>query len=426
MSPRNTRSSKRRGLGWMSWLVDAVRPGPRQWRTVKPRAQRDTSAVTGARSERATRAADNRKRENPLLLMFAWLAPMIVALTAFGTPFLGARAYDYLMQTGHFFVREVVVEGHDHLDVAAVLELAGIEAGTHVLATDLEAMSDRLQANEWVARATVARELPDRLIVRIHEHRPAALVAVDGALMLVGNDGAPFAPVSPGMDLEALPILSGLPFDAFADAAAAAVSRADVRAAVNLTRLYDAMGLSNRWPVGEVRLEAGRRMTLVLSRSGTEAVMGTGPYRQKLYRLEWILEKLHQDGKTADYVLLDGAGPSLADRDDGRVVVRADLKPSAEELAQAASERALRAQARALPPMSGVLPGSPASPGEPRPEAGSPSAEGDEPAAEDPEVGDGPGHGVSSGVRPAVGPVWLDGDDEHPGNRDPDSGAGER
>ncbi len=414
MSRGNTRSGKRRLGSWMSRLTQAVRPRPKQYREVTA-ATKPAPVATNTRATRGARAPDNRKRENPLLLMAAWLGPVLVALTAFGTPFLGARAYEYLMQTGHFFVREVVVEGHDHLDVAAVLELAGIEAGTHVLATDLDAMSARLEANAWIARASVTRELPDRLVVTMHEHRPAGLVAVHGDLMLVGNDGAPFAPVSPGMDLAALPILSGLGPDAYIDEAAAAVARADVRSAVNLTRLYAAMGLSNRWPVGEVRLEAGRRMTIVLSGSGTEAVMGTGPYRQKLYRLEWILEKLHQEGKVADYVLLDGAGPSLADRDDGRVVVRADLKRSPEELAQAASERALRAQQV----LGGVLPGALAAPGDGD----------DEAQADDPDVGDGPGHGVSSGVRPAVGPVWLDGDDEHlegPGKREPDSGGGEQ
>lgn len=331
-------------------------------------------------------ARGNRKRESALVLILLWLLPVAAAVAAFSTPFLGARAFEYLMSTGHFMVREVLVDGARHLTEGEVLALAGIEAGTHVLATDLSAMGRRLEAHPWVARARVERELPDKLVLHLHEHRAVAYVALD-EVMLVDNGGEPFARAETG-ELYDLPIITGVSFPtddadpslAVPAAAHRSVARADVRAAVNLSRLYAGMGLGNRWPLGELRVEPGRRMTLVLSETGTEAVLGTGPYRQKLFRLEWILEKLHQDGKTADYVLLDGAGPTLDGRDDGRVVVRADMARSQEQVAAEASRRADEAEsARAL---EGVLPG----------------------AAEDE---GGPAH-VSAGLKPAVGPVFLD------------------
>ena len=140
-----------------------------------------------------------------------------------------------------------------------------------------------------------------------------------------------------------LPIVSGIASESFLHPSMAAVARADIRAAVNLVRLYDSMGFKNRWPVGEVRVEAGRKLTMVLSGIGTEVSLGTGPYRQKLYRLEWVLEVLHSREKTADYILLDGTGPTLDGRDDGRVILRADLAPNAEDAADAASRRAAQA-----------------------------------------------------------------------------------
>ena len=58
--------------------------------------------------------------------------------------------------------------------------------------------------------------------------------------------------------------------------------------------------------------------------------------------------------------------------------------------------------------LSGVLPG------DARAGAGA-GAGGDEDDDEDEGVGEGPGGAGVSGVRPAVGPVWLDGDEERPG-----------
>lgn len=311
--------------GWRRRRGAGAPPEPKN----TPRAPRPTPESAGR---------GRRLREHPALILASWLIPVAGALTAFASPFLGVRVHEYIMETGHFFVREVHVEGQERLDEHDILKAAGIQAGTHVLATDLDAMEERLEAEPWIARAQVNRQLPDRLSVLVTEHHAVAYVALH-ELMLVGADGEPFAVPGPEDDL-ALPIVSGIPAESFLHPSMAAVARADIRAAVNLVRLYESMGFTNRWPVGEVRIEAGRKLTLVLSGLGTEVSLGTGPYRRKLYRLEWVLEVLHSREKTADYILLDGTGPTLDGRDDGRVILRADLAPNAEDAADAASRRA--------------------------------------------------------------------------------------
>ena len=173
-------------------------------------------------------------------------------------------------------------------------------------------------------------------------------------LMLANADGVPFAVAEPQDDLD-IPILTGLSPGAFDTEVSAASTRSDIRAAVNLARLYGSMGLANRWPIAEIRLTQRRKMHLVLSRTGTEVALGKGPYREKLYRLEWVLEKLHQEGAVAEYLLLDGAIASNPDRDDGRVIVRADLAATPEELAEEAHRRAeLQAQELAKPDADGA------------------------------------------------------------------------
>ena len=351
----------------------------------KPRsAKRITRTSTGILKTRG-----NRRRENPVLMVLLWVLPMAAALAAFATPFLGARAYEYLMSTGHFMVRDVMVGGAEHLEQPEVLTLAGIRPGTHVLASDLNAMARKIESHPWVAHARVERELPDRLIVTIDEHRPVAHVVLE-RMWLVNASGEPFSEATRGKTLP-LPIITGIKPAAFAGSklsSEAAMARADVRAAVNLTRLYAEVGLDNRWPIAEVRVEGGGHMTLIISELGTEAVLGMGPYRQKLYRLEWVLEKLHQDSKSADYVLLDGAGPRTGVRDDGKVVVASDLARTQAEIAAEAERRAQ--VARELEASNYYT------------------------SADDDGVENNP-RPVSQGVRPAVGPVFLDEGEEEEG-----------
>ena len=155
----------------------------------------------------------NRRRENPLLVLLLWRLPISAALMAFATPFLGARAYEYLMSTGHFMVRDVMVGGAHHLEQPEILQLAGIRPGTHVLATDLKAMARKIESHPWVANAMVERELPDRLIVSIDEHRPVAHIVLE-RMWLVNASGEPFSEATRGVTLP-LPIITGVDGSAF-------------------------------------------------------------------------------------------------------------------------------------------------------------------------------------------------------------------
>jgi len=312
-----------------------------------PRAVAETTRAPGLRGALQGLAASARRGlgalGRPLGHLAATLTPVVVALVAFVTPTLGVRAYDYVMETGYFHVREVLVEGNDRLSDAEVLEAAGIRPGTHVLAADLERMAARLRAHPWVSWAHVRRELPARLLAEIREERPVALLA-DGALYLVNAAGEIFAPLTPDADVD-LPIITGLRAQVLVgEGPAAEVARGALRAAVNLARLYHTMELDGRWPIAEVRVIPGRGLGLVLSGSGTTARLGRGPYRPKLYRLEWVLEHLRQQGKEADYILLDVDGPQGS---EPQVVVKAEVAPTQREIAREAASHAARATAPA-------------------------------------------------------------------------------
>lgn len=339
---------------------------------------------------------------------FGWLVPVVIAVGAFATPMLGVRAYHYVMTSGHFNVHEVLVEGNRRLSYEAIRETLEVEPGTQLLATDLDDMQARCEAHPWVSWCSVARELPDRLVVELVEHEPAAWLAL-GELTLVDSTGAVFATAASAdaigaSDLE-LPIITGVGLEEVATPALRAETEARLRGVLNVLELYRSMGLAGRWPVGEARLDPTRGLTLVISPMGTEAVLGQGPYRDKLFRLEWVLESLRQEGRTAEYVVLDafdvdGAG-------DGRVVVKADLPPAGEAMREQAAERAREARRRVLglPPDPNIF--GPAIVPSPLPltDDAADTANGD----------DGPARPTLTGGRPAVGPDDLN-DEQHTEN----------
>ena len=338
--------------------------------------------------------------------LFGWALPVIVATVAFTTPLLGVRAYHYVMTSGHFNVHEVLVEGNRQLSYEAIRATLDVAPGTQLLATDLDAMEARCQGHPWISWCKVERELPDRLVVSLVEHQPAAYLAL-GELMLVDTSGEVFTTAASAAEVTGsspnLPIITGIAGDALAAPGRHAETESRLRAVLNVLELYRTMDLAGRWPVGEVRLDAVRGLTLVLSPLGTEAVLGHGPYRDKLYRLEWVLESLRQEGRTAEYVVLDAFNVEGAEG-DGRVVVKADLPPAGEALMEQAAERAREAQRSVLglPPDPNIF-GPAIAPSRLGAGAG---------AGDDLETDDGRARPTLTGGRPALEPNELDTDGE--------------
>jgi|GEM_PF-875490 len=278
--------------------------------------------------------------------VLAFLAPVAAALAAFTVPLLGVRAYEYVMQSGYFHVREVLVEHvtqpgytapEPHLAREELLKIAGIDAGTHVLGADVDAMTQRLSDHPWIRWARIDRELPDTLVVHVVEHQPTAFLAAD-ELYLVDELGVPFA-VAPADFTMSLPVISGIETERLSDPKESPAIGQQLAAALNILRIWEAQGLARRYPVGELRLQGGGTVALVLEGktvgNATEIVLGRGPFREKLFRVEWVLEHLRSIGKTADYILLDlgDDAPDSIEMGGARVVVKTDLGPESADTA---------------------------------------------------------------------------------------------
>ncbi|MDP9342211.1 MAG: FtsQ-type POTRA domain-containing protein [Actinomycetota bacterium] len=103
-----------------------------------------------------------------------------------------------------FRARTIEVSGASHLDRAQVLREAGLAPGMNVLWLDTAAAIHRLEANRWIASATVARSLPSTVRVSVTERTPAAEVKVGSRWALVAADGMVLERVS---DDPRLPLL---------------------------------------------------------------------------------------------------------------------------------------------------------------------------------------------------------------------------
>jgi len=144
---------------------------------------------------RARPARPNRRRVR--------ISLRLVLLTA-----LAIEAAIFALNDPRFNVAAIEVRGNKVLTSAQVVRRSGLVAGGNLFRTPLRAPRRRLLAVPAVKLVSLHRRLPNRIVVRVRERKPAACVAARNALLTVDAEGVAFrvdhAP-PPG-----LPLVTGL------------------------------------------------------------------------------------------------------------------------------------------------------------------------------------------------------------------------
>jgi cell division protein FtsQ len=272
-----------------------------------------TSAVAAdadrARLARAGRGAGAVARR--WLRRFQLVTGILVVVSASLLVAWGLRRY--LRQSPRFAVRAIEVEGHHRLTAPEIAKLAGVERGMNVFALDEQLAAHALSADPWIERATVTRELPGTVRIRVTEREARALAAVDGRLYLVDAGGEIFKQRAEG-DPSDLPVVTGMEGELWAKDREAA--RVRMRRALELAAEIERVGIAARLPIEELHLESDGSLAVVVGSDGVELQLGRPPYRAKIERLERILVELRERKAQPAVVYLDNEAHAE------RVVVR--------------------------------------------------------------------------------------------------------
>ncbi len=138
-----------------------------------------------------------------------WGANVLLALVAVGV--IGGVGRWVLRHPG-FQIRQVVLEGDVQHNTARGVQrqVSTRLAGASYFGLSLSDARDTFEAVPWVRRAQVRRVWPDRLVVKLEEHRPVAYWRKPGAEDLLVNDHGEVFEVNLGdLDDDKLPYLSG-------------------------------------------------------------------------------------------------------------------------------------------------------------------------------------------------------------------------
>lgn len=229
----------------------------------------------------------NRPRRTWSLPRLPWRA--LGATLALAAAVLAASPLVHAVREHPYFaVREIVIHHRGRLPAADLRAALGVRQGDAIWSVDTKAAETRLRGRPWVRSASVQRELPDRVVVRVREYRPAAILAVRDqhpGLYYVAANGRIFAQVGT-TDGRDLPYITGL-----------GQSDLDGRGAFGPRAVHRALGLLRllaREPAGigavsEVHADREAGLTLFPERLAIPIVLGWERLPQKLERLARVL-----------------------------------------------------------------------------------------------------------------------------------------
>jgi len=277
---------------------------------IEYKAYRKKSLGTRRRRHTVRHAARHARgdRRPRARLKLREVLPVAAAVLAVGlATAAGAAAYSWLGASPLFAVREIDLNPCAHLTREEVHATLSGGAGTNVWTLSPDEIARRLRSNPWVRAAAVRKVFPDRLVVRVEERRPAALVNL-GALWYVDEEGTVFKRLATH-DPKNFPIVTG--FTAAELAARDAVAAANFRRALELLRAAEAGPL--RGNVSEVHFDAQEGYTVVARDTGLQFRLGTLEVREAVRRIGDALPRLARLGQARGAVDL---------RHEGRIFVR--------------------------------------------------------------------------------------------------------
>ncbi len=239
------------------------------------------------------------------LRLAAWIAAGLLAVVLVGAAC--ASAYSWLSRSPLFAVREIDMNRCENVTQEEVWAVVRDRGKGSIWSIPSREVAKRLAEHPWIRSASVRKAFPDRLVVRIEERHPVAMVNLD-ALYYVDDQGTVFKRLT-AYDSKNYPILTG--FSRADLLSRDAVSARNFRRSLDLLRAADAGAL--RQNISEVHFDPQEGYTLVTRDTGLQIRIGTMDSQKAMRRVEEAMPRIAGLGKS----------PAIVDlKTEGRIFVR--------------------------------------------------------------------------------------------------------
>jgi len=196
-----------------------------------------------------------------------------------------------------FPVKQIEVVGNRHLSDKEIASLSKLKKGTSILSVSSREIVERLISSPWIKGVSLRKELPNRVIIRVHEAVPAALFRKKDSYYLIDNEGEFLERVS--TDERFLPVITGNEKDGIA-----------VQEAIQFAETVKKYGVPD---MEKIEIATGKLEDMTVQYGATVIKVGYGNYEDKIQRYLELRDEIRRRAIPVDYIDL---------RYDKRLVVK--------------------------------------------------------------------------------------------------------
>lgn len=270
----------------------------------KTRPGKRTRSGRAVRKKEKARTGERRPLQTRLRLI-GWIAAALFSVAFTGVAF--ASAYSWLTRSPLFTVRTVDMNRCANVSLEEVWAVVrGGGPGT-LWSVPAKEVAGRLSRHPWVRSVSVRKAFPDRLVVRVEERKPVAMVNLD-ALHYLDEEGRPFRRLT-AYDPKNLAIVTG--FSRQELLRKDPVTVGDLRKTLELLRGVEAGAL--RQNVSEIHFDVQEGYTVVTRDAGLQLKVGTMDVKEAIRRIETAMPRISGMARSSGIVDL---------KTEGRIFVR--------------------------------------------------------------------------------------------------------
>ncbi len=213
-------------------------------------------------------------------------------------------SHDLLTQCGYFRANEIEVLDLKRLSKQDIITQAEVRKGDNVLSVNLSLTRLKLLSHPWIAEAEVARVLPSKLVIRIKEHTPLAVLDL-GRSYLLNNKGEVFkewAAADAMLISGELVVVKGLDYsDLSSGGKPDSLAFAAVIEALRVGADHQISGLR----IKQIDVDREIGLTLNLHERGQTVKLGYDDYSIKYDRLRDVFSHLRRNNKQMNIDSID-------------------------------------------------------------------------------------------------------------------------
>jgi cell division protein FtsQ len=246
-------------------------------------------------ASRSKRLERRRKKIRALFRNIFRLLLILIIVSFLG--FLGKWFYEFLHTSQGFEVKEIDIQGLKRVKEKEILNLLSLELPQNIFVIDLKKAKKRIEIHPRIKEAIIHRRPPERIVIRVREREPMALINQKNSFLGIDSSCVPFPLIEPlkGIDL---PFITGI--ESSGIIVGKESNATNLRMALDILKTILSLKGNLYSQVSEINMEDG--IVLYTTEGATRVHMEKDNFRNQLLNLQGVLIHLNKEKRKAEYI----------------------------------------------------------------------------------------------------------------------------